>query len=146
MRNLSKQPSKLGRFWHLNRKRKWLLVYAFGVLSVYKLLLFILPFRYFVKTDSGFKNKVHDSADTYLHECIWAIRVVSSHIPLGFTCLVQALSAKWLLRRGYDVQLRIGVQKNASRGFAAHAWITYNDKTILGEQTGQVFEPILEWK
>jgi len=66
-------------------------------------------------------------------------------VPLGFTCLVQALGAKWLLKNYPDVQLRIGVRNNRAEGFSAHAWLTYQNRTILGEQADQVFEPILAW-
>lgn len=146
MKNLSKQPSSLGKFWNLGWQRKVLLFEALAVLSAYKLLLFVVPFRYFVTADSALKNKQQSPADSYLRDVIRAIQVVSNRVPFGFTCLVQALAAKWLLRHTHDVQVRIGVQKSADRGFVAHAWITHNGKTILGEQAGQVFEPILEWK
>ncbi len=84
-------------------------------------------------------------SENSLNELMWAISVVSRRVPLGFTCLVQALSAKWLLRTQPDMRLCIGVQKNKAQLFSAHAWIEYKGITILGEQTDQAFEPILEW-
>lgn len=80
-----------------------------------------------------------------MSDIVWAINVISNRIPLGFTCLVQALSAKWLLNNNPEIRIRIGVHKNNDQIFSAHAWVDYKNKTILGEQKNQVFEPILEW-
>ena len=44
-----------------------------------------------------------------------------------------------------DIRLHIGVRKNGPDRFSAHAWLTYQEKAILGDQVGQVFEPILVW-
>ena len=86
-----------------------------------------------------------EASDSTLDNIVWAITVVSARVPMGFTCLVQALSAKWFLQNYSDVHIRIGVHKSIPQGFAAHAWVVYKNRTILGEQTNQVFEPILDW-
>lgn len=145
MKNLSKQWNRAAKIWSLSWQDKWLLTQAFSVLIVYKFLLLIIPFSQFIR-----KNEVISSQRSLPEEkikaVIWAVRVVSAHVPLGFTCLVQALSARWLLRNQPDIQLKIGVQKSAVEGFAAHAWVEYKGKIIIGEQVGQLFEPILAWK
>ncbi|GAB3032770.1 hypothetical protein GCM10027185_37840 [Spirosoma pulveris] len=113
-------------------------------------MLLVLPFRTFLRAQSEDKAVEARSAPTThleekLRRVIWAIQVLSSRLPLGFTCLVQALSAKWLLHNHPAIRIYIGVQKTGNQVFAAHAWIVYKDKTVLGEQPNQVFKPILNW-
>jgi len=122
-----------------------MLVKVFGALATYKCLLLIFPFNKFLKTTKRSPQAAEALYDELLTDTVWAIQVVSNRIPLGFTCLVQALSAKWLLHNNPDVRVCIGVHKNSQQDFSAHAWVVYKDKTILGEQANQVFEPILDW-
>ena len=57
--------------------------------------------------------------------------------PLQINCLSQALVGQKLLRRkGFDVQLRIGVLKNRDDLLAAHAWLEYQGQAILGDLHG----------
>ncbi|WP_051041048.1 lasso peptide biosynthesis B2 protein [Fibrisoma limi] len=145
MKSLSKQWNRAVKFWSLSPQDKWLLIQAFSVLIVYKCLLTFIPFNQFI----GKKEVVtalRPLPEEKIRATVWAVKVVNAYVPLGFTCLIQALGTKWLLRDHPDIQLRIGVQKSAIEGFSAHAWIEYKGKIILGEQTGQVFEPILAWK
>jgi hypothetical protein len=52
---------------------------------------------------------------------------------LSMTCLVQALSLRWMLsRRGIPAQLRLGVQKKLI-GIHAHAWVELMEEP-LGEE------------
>ena len=112
---------------------------------MYKFLLLIFPFNKFLEAAKASSYSGKPVSENTISHIVWAINVVSHRIPLGFTCLVQALSAKWLLNNHPDVRIRIGVNKNEAQGFSAHAWVDYKNKTILGGQTTQVFEPILEW-
>lgn len=128
----------------LSWSEKVLLVRVFAVLFAYKCLLLVVPFRTFLSSRSRIEAGEALSEEK-LRRVIWAIQVLSARLPLGFTCLVQALSAKWLLKNHPTIRIYIGVQKTESQQFAAHAWIVYKDKTILGEQLNQVFKPILNW-
>ncbi|AKD58365.1 hypothetical protein SD10_06225 [Spirosoma radiotolerans] len=118
---------------------------AFGALATYKGLLLIFPFNTFLKPTRKPAQSAEALSAELLTDSVWAIQVVSARIPLGFTCLVQALSAKRLLHNHPDVRICIGVQKNEQQAFSAHAWVVHKDKIILGEQASQVFEPILDW-
>ncbi|QIP15391.1 lasso peptide biosynthesis B2 protein [Spirosoma aureum] len=145
MKNLSKQLTSFTRFIELSWYKKFLLGKAFIVLAVYKCLLFIFPFNFFFKKSINAIPSNSAPVEENLVATVWAIGVVSNRIPLGFTCLVQALSAKWLLKKYPDVHICIGVHKSTSQAFSAHAWVVYKNKVILGEQETQVFQPILEW-
>ncbi len=64
----------------------------------------------------------------------WAIAVLSSRVPGKNTCLVQALTADSLLRRGgYRPTLRIGVAgRNPGGTIKAHAWLECEGRVITG--------------
>ncbi|WP_460938956.1 lasso peptide biosynthesis B2 protein [Spirosoma humi] len=145
MKSLSKPANNVARFVTLSGHKKWLLVKVFGVLATYKCLLLIFPFNKFLKTTAKAIRPAAVLSTTTLTDTVWAIQVVSNRIPLGFTCLVQALGAKWLLHNNPDVRVCIGVHKSIQQDFLAHAWVVYKEKIILGEQANQVFEPILDW-
>ena len=137
--------NSLTKFISLSWRRKWLLANAFLVLAAYKCLLYIFPFNKFLNSAQTPVQPAEALSAKTLADTVWAIQVVSNRVPLGFTCLVQALSAKWLFDNHPDVRVCIGVHKSVRQGFSAHAWVVYKDRIILGEQANQVFEPILDW-
>jgi hypothetical protein len=58
---------------------------------------------------------------------------VARRLPFEPTCLEKSLALWWLLRRHrIPGQLRIGVRKNLSGEFEAHAWVEA-DGVVLGE-------------
>lgn len=72
----------------------------------------------------------------------WCVSVASRYIP-GATCLTQALTAQiFLVRRGYDSVLRIGVGRNPQGIFAAHAWVEQEGRVIIGEFGYEEFTPL----
>ena len=57
--------------------------------------------------------------------------------PLRINCLPQALVGHRLLgRKGFNVQLKIGVLKHPGDRLAAHAWLEYQGRVILGDLRG----------
>jgi hypothetical protein len=57
--------------------------------------------------------------------------------PFRINCLPQALVGHKLLReKGFDVQLKIGVQKDRRHQLAAHAWLEYQGRVVLGDLRG----------
>ena len=145
MKSSSKPPHSLIKRWWLSRAETLLLLRVFVVLATYKGLLVLFPFSRFMMPAPVWTPQKRALSDSYVSRYIWAVRVISTRIPFGFTCLVQALSAKWLLKNHPDVRVCVGVRNNKTEGFSAHAWLTYQNRIILGEQTAQVFEPILAW-
>ncbi|MBC3784076.1 lasso peptide biosynthesis B2 protein [Spirosoma utsteinense] len=147
MNVLSKLRRKQAKIRSLSWTEKLLLISVLTVLILFKVLLILFPLKWFITSVSD--AATHKSKEgiplAIMDKRIWAVRVLSAHIPLGFTCLVQALATKWLLKNQPDVRVHIGVRTNSIDGFSAHAWVTYQYKTILGEQPNMVFEPILAW-
>lgn len=51
----------------------------------------------------------------------------------GASCLTQALALQWLLARaGHGCELLVGVRRDDTGRFAAHAWVACNDRIVLG--------------
>lgn len=67
---------------------------------------------------------------------------VSRLIP-GASCLTQALAAQILLgRRGYVMELRLGVGRDEAGHFAAHAWLERDNRIVLGAAPVAQFTPL----
>ena len=67
-----------------------------------------------------------------IYKIIWAITIVSPHIP-GVKCLARAIAAQVILsKQNYPNQLRIGIGKDNQGQFIAHAWVESRGKTVIG--------------
>jgi hypothetical protein len=79
---------------------------------------------------------------------VWAVRTATYLVPLGRTCLTEALTAQHLLRRhGGDAMLRFGVSMCKVSGavqppIAAHAWLEAAGRIIIGGETAALYEPL----
>jgi len=63
----------------------------------------------------------------------WALGAAGRRLPGGTNCLAQALAGQALLRRsGRRAVLRIGVARQASGEFAAHAWVDCGGQIVVG--------------
>lgn len=64
----------------------------------------------------------------------WAVHHASRLVPRA-TCLTQALAAQIMLaRRGFSSTVHIGVKRDDTTAFEAHAWLTFRDVVILGDR------------
>jgi hypothetical protein len=73
---------------------------------------------------------------------VWAVRTATHLVPAGRTCLTEALTAQYLVRRrGGDAELRLGVAVDAVKPFAAHAWLEAAGRIIIGGETASGYEP-----
>ncbi len=63
-----------------------------------------------------------------------AVNTVSRNTPWESKCLVQALTAKYMLkRRGIKSAVYFGVMKNDEKNIKAHAWIKSNNIILTGK-------------
>lgn len=62
----------------------------------------------------------------------WGVDNAAKLVP-GATCLTKAFAAQLLLARaGYRSQMRIGVAKDATGQFIAHAWLISDGRVVVG--------------
>jgi hypothetical protein len=76
----------------------------------------------------------HELDRDVLNEVIWGVERMSRFVPAA-TCLVQAIAAYILLNQaGQATDLRVGVAKNKTGTFLAHAWLEYQGAVLLGDR------------
>jgi transglutaminase superfamily protein len=70
----------------------------------------------------------------------WAVRTATYLVPMGRTCLTEALTAQHLLRRrGCDTTLRFGVAKCAADAVTAHAWLETAGRILIGGESAALY-------
>lgn len=85
-------------------------------------------------------------ADTSLPDrVVRAVSVASNYVPKA-TCLIQALAAQTLLKRGgCSAHLRLGVGRNEKGQFQAHAWLENDGRVIIGDSELECYQPLPAW-
>jgi len=127
---------RLYKFLALPWRGKWLyLNTAFWLVSV-KAGLYLLPFErlrgWLARVDEPVGKPAEMEEMRAIVEAIERISQVLA--PLRINCLPQALVGHRLLgRKGFNVQLKIGVLKHPGDQLAAHAWLEYEGQVILGD-------------
>jgi len=95
-----------------------------------------MPFRkqYRLLVRSGnFTPQTHEPDPAYLQQVVWAITKAGRSLLGPNTCLPQALAAQFLLKRhGFPARLVIGVRKDESGDFKAHAWVENDGNVVIG--------------
>lgn len=118
----------------------WWLIKAWCVAILVRLLLALLPYgtlvRWLDRTSPLCDSRLA-CADLVAAAVMRATRLV----PFS-TCLVQALTGRWLLRRaGEDAQVRFGVAFG-TEGFQAHAWLDAGERILIGAREAVTHESL----
>jgi hypothetical protein len=131
--------------------RRMLLIRALGALLAWRMGLWIFPLRFLLegaREPAGSRGRsAHGPASSVAVEMIaWAVAAAARYVP-GATCLVQALAAQSMLRRGgYASELHIGVAKGPDRSFGAHAWLRCGGRVVLGGSGLGQYTPLIFWE
>ena len=110
-----------------------------------RFILFIVPFKFLSPwITTLFKRPLQVSKPHFNNEPPIITEISATLSKLGQThvffdhCLSQSLTGHLMLsRRGYRSDLKVGVKKNSKdgrEGFLAHAWLTFNDRVIIGQE------------
>jgi hypothetical protein len=128
---------KLQKFLALDSDERYLLLEAFFLLNGIRLGFVLLEFSVLQKGLSklGRPESHHDRCQSRsVSRIIWAVEVSTHFSPGGAKCLARALAVQVLMQRqGYDPKLQIGVIKNSTQDFRAHAWIEYQGMVVIGQ-------------
>jgi hypothetical protein len=130
--------NKLRKFLALPWREKGLyLNTAFWLLAV-KAGLYLLPFERLRGWLARFDEPPKPADREEMRVIIQAIERIGQWLaPLRINCLPQALVGHRLLgRKGFNVQLKIGVLKHPGDQLAAHAWLEHEGRVILGDLRG----------
>lgn len=134
--------SLIPSFFKLNNKTKLLLIKAFLLLWIIRVMLWLFSFNRIEKIVKRFSRVKPVSSNISLGEITWAISVMGRFVPRS-TCLVRALSGQILLAHyGYSSLVKIGVSQSKGE-FEAHAWLENEGEVVLGESDTD-FVPIMD--
>ena len=138
---------RLRRLLRMSRGDMALLLQAAGLLVSIRLGLWCVPFatlRKMLAALARTKQRAPVSGDLRAAErAIWAVETAGRHLPAVGTCLIQALAAYVLLgRRGCVPDLRIGVKRDDSGKFVAHAWLEKDGAILIGGEPHQSYIPM----
>jgi hypothetical protein len=128
---------KLKKFLRLPLAEKGLLLEALVLLSLARLAVVLLPFRW-VARSLGKEAAQTPEEDLPAHA--WRIRrigvmvhTVAHHVPWTSKCLDQAIAAKIMLaRRGIPTTVYFGVRNDEKGRLAAHAWLRSGTRYVTG--------------
>jgi len=118
-------------------ERRLLLSAALGLIAM-RLGLWLLPFRTMLRLPLkvALRREPKLAGTRRPPEKVgWAVHVAGRYVPGGRNCLVQALTAQFLLTRwGHPASLHIGVAtvKDDTGRFHAHAWVESRGKIVTG--------------
>jgi hypothetical protein len=128
---------RLRKFLSLSSSDRNLLVQTAVLLSGIRLGLRFVSFPTLRRILDKISKTAPNSTQAYqstLNRVVWAVDIVSKYMPGGVKCLARALTTQVLLaRRGYLVQLHIGVAKDEAGQLEAHAWIESQDRVVIGD-------------
>jgi len=145
MKSLSLYVKKIQSFLSFRLRDKCLLLRVFLLTGIIRMIILTIPFRK-MKKYMGNLNKESDSEaakEEYdvSRRISWAIKTIVKYTPWESKCLVQALTAQYLLcRKGIQSTLYLGVgkEKCISEGqkeelnMIAHSWIRCGKLYVTG--------------
>ncbi|MFG6106850.1 lasso peptide biosynthesis B2 protein [Leptothoe sp. EHU-05/26/07-4] len=127
---------QLNNLLRLSGVERRVLLYACLLLNGIRLALWLLPFNMVRQRISRLASVwvCHNlTSPVSVGKIVWSVDIASRYTPGGAMCLVRALTTQLLLTRyGYKHQLHIGVLKGENNSFAAHAWIEFQGRVIVG--------------
>jgi len=136
---------RIGRFFSLSRRQRglWLaaLFLLFGIRILREFLSFQTLRRFLVASPPPLRRT--PSVSPVQPSTIgWAVGAASRYVP-GANCLVQAMAVHLLLRReGLPSVFRIGVSRDETGCFEAHAWVESGDEIIVGGAGLERYTPL----
>jgi Transglutaminase-like superfamily len=133
----------LKRLIHLPNRDAWLLFEAALTVVVIRIMLQCLPLRTVqraaVDISRCWRSVRHCAPD----RIVWAIEKAARLIA-GSNCLVEALAGQALLvRYGYKPCLIVGVGRDEEFNFEGHAWVTSEDRILIGGRDASRYTTIL---
>lgn len=122
------------KFFKVHSRQRSIFIRSFVWVAMYRIGLWVLPFRATKKWTVYNANSVStDSDHQVVAEIVRGVRFASRYVPYA-SCLTQALAAKRLLGGyGQSAELKIGVAKS-NGDFEAHAWLEIDGRIVLGKR------------
>ena len=120
----------LHKFFRLKGADRRLFIKAFFLLIVVRLALTFTSYKTIEKRLAAPAAK---SNGVGAGRIAWVVRNTAPLVP-GASCLTQALVAQHLMAKaGKTATIRIGVAKEENGKIAAHAWLLWENKVVIGD-------------
>jgi len=111
---------------------KWLIALAFALLWVIRIGLWIIGHKALHPLVAT-KLTTEFPSDAMAQRVAFSVLFSSRMVPRA-SCLVQAMTAQWILNlRGYSSHIQIGVKENKYLKLEAHAWLLCGNRVIIGD-------------
>ena len=130
---------RLERFARLSSAERRLLFRAWLTVAAVRTGLWCLPLHLVRRIKVHARQDPRRAAD----RIIWSVITAARYFPHA-TCLTQAIAAQALLSRsGHASRIEIGVAKDRTSRFEAHAWLVCNGRIVLGGPESARYTPLL---
>lgn len=133
------------KFLSLDSYERLLLSKTFALVWMTSVSLRLLPFAMVQRL---FASRIAPSGRMHhrqhpIERLLWAIDAASRYVP-GASCLSLALAGRMMLNReGYPAHIHIGVAKDQTSSFAAHAWLESEGRIVIGgHESTSLFVPL----
>ena len=136
--------NKISKFIKLSLFQKKLYVETIFLLGLARLVLLVIPFKWIAPRLGQHMKTIHeqDFNKNYTLICniSHAVGSVSRYTPWESKCFVQAIAARWMLRKqGIGGTLYLGVAKEKDNYLKAHAWFKCGDRIVTGAKGHENF-------
>lgn len=138
MRRLLQFFRRLKKFRIFQFQDKLLILKAFFITGIMRILLILVPFnilkKYMGKYNEESSYNIDDRNSDRIEKIGWVVTKISRYTPWDSKCLVQALTAQTLLRNsGFESTLYLGVRKSSNKSIIdAHAWTRCENIYVTG--------------
>ena len=131
---------RVDRWRQLSKSERRLLLRSAVLVAAVRSSLWMLPMRVARRNACFAARGVGiDSVE----KLAWAVSAAARYFPRA-TCLTQALALEALLAQaGHECRVEIGVAKQQTAGFQAHAWVVHDGAIILGGEEAPAYSAIL---
>jgi hypothetical protein len=134
-----------GKFLDLDWAQRVAVVRATALLLLARASLVFLSFPTVLRLADRVRPRTPSPrAERDLQTMVWAVTSVGNRLFPTTPCLTQAVIIHRLLRRsGRPAELRIGVRKDRTGKFGAHAWVESEGEIVIGaEGLSEGFVPL----
>lgn len=151
MKRLLEFLRNLNKFKKYSFKDKLLIIKAFFITGIMRIVLILVPFKILKKYIGKYNEESSLDPNRINRDTIekigWAVTKISRHTPWDSKCFVQALTVQRLLcDKGIESTLYLGVGKSSKKGILdAHAWIRSGDVYVTGGN-GEKFSIVARFK
>jgi hypothetical protein len=112
-------------------------------LFVFRIKVSFLPSKNYLPKNTRQTGFLSEEKKNQSNSVARIINGLSVRVPWPATCLVKVLAAnKMLLKRGIPHTIHFGVKKSAAGEMEAHAWLSVNNRVVIGGENLLDFKEI----